>query len=164
MSQMTPAIATQASALRRVHPVLAAAAGAVVGAAVTGAVWWATSDRGADVPSGPAFTVSGKVTVFGSWVNGQDGEGCVGTEDFADLRGGTPVTVSDLDGHKLAQGALADGVQGEVVADSCTWALSVRGVPGGAAQYRLQVGDRDPVMKVREQLEAGVKLSYGQQQ
>ncbi|GAA3140294.1 hypothetical protein [Streptomyces echinatus] len=165
MSQTPPpGIAAQATASRRFHPALAAALGAVAGAAITGTVWWATSASDADVPSGPAFTATGKVTVFGSWVNGQDGEGCVGTDDFADLRGGTAVTVSDLDGHKLAQGTLVDGIAGEVVGDSCTWPLSVSGVPSGTTQYRVQIGDRAPVIKGREQLQAGVKVSYGVQQ
>lgn len=142
-----------------------AAVGVVVGAATVGAVWWATAaSDGPGAPSGPPFTASGKVTVYGSWVHGQDGEGCVGTDDFADLRGGTTVTVSDLDGHKLAEGTLESGVAGEVVGDSCTWPLVVSEIPGGAARYRLQVADRDPVVKAAGELRAGVALSYGKQE
>ncbi|MGW4049136.1 hypothetical protein [Streptomyces sp. NPDC004721] len=140
-----------------------AAVGFVVGASSVGIAWWATSGSEDSRPSGPQITVTGKVTVFGSWVHGQGDEGCVGIDSYADLRNGTPVRVFDLDGHELAQGRLENGTAGEVVGNSCTWPLTVKGVPSGAVQYQVQVGDRDRVTKVREELQAGLTLSYGQQ-
>lgn len=140
-----------------------AAIGFVVGASSVGIAWWATSGSGDSRPSGPPFTATGKVTVFDPWVHGQEDEGCVGIDSYADLRSGTPVRVFDLDGHELAQGRLEKGTSGVVVADSCTWPLTVKGVPGGAVQYQVQVGDRDRLTKVREELQAGLTLSYGHQ-
>ncbi|MGA4960483.1 hypothetical protein [Streptomyces lavendulocolor] len=147
----------------RCWPVAAACLmlGIFLGGAGVGAVWWVTSGDEAQPLNGPAFTAAGQVTVFGSWVHGQEGEGCVGTDAFADLRGGAPVRVFDLSGRQVAQGTLQDGTAGEVIGDSCTWPLNVTIVPGGALQYQIQVGDHAPLTKTPEELQSGLKLSYG---
>ncbi len=102
--------------------------------------------------------------MFGSsWVHGQGDEGCVGIDDFADLRHGATVRVFDLSGHTLSQGRLGSGTPGKVVGNSCTWPLTVSGVSGGANQYQLQIGDRARLTKTREELRNGVDLSFGAQ-
>ncbi|MFD9562596.1 hypothetical protein [Streptomyces sp. NPDC059994] len=163
MSETIPPAAERVAATRRSPLVLSAVLGAMGGALITGTAWWATTMNTAEGPSGPPFEASGTVTVFGSWVHGQAGEGCVGTGDFADLRGGTPVQIVAPSGHKLALGSLTKGRPGEVAGDSCSWSVSITGVPGGAAQYQILVGDRDPVLKEAGELQSGFKLSYGKQ-
>lgn len=146
---------------RWVLPVISGVVGLVIGAGTVGGAWWASTSEDTR-PSGPPLTATGSVTVFGSWVHGQE-EGCVGIDDFADLRAGTPVRVFDLSGHELARGRLLEGTAGKVVGDSCTWPLKVSGVPSGATQYELQVGDRERLTKTPEELRAGVTLSFGEQ-
>ncbi|MGW0030131.1 hypothetical protein ACWDXD_09890 [Streptomyces sp. NPDC003314] len=136
-------------------------AGVAIGAASVGLVWWLGEAE--ERPSGPAFTAAGTVTVFGSWVNAQEDEGCVGIDGFADLRPGATVQIFDLAGHELAQGRLGNGTPGKVVGDSCTWPLDVPGVPSGADQYELQITDRARLTKTREELQNGVDLSFGTQ-
>ncbi|MFE0374189.1 transposase [Streptomyces inhibens] len=99
-------------------------AGAIVGAGAVGSLWWA-SDGGNSRPSGPPFEAIGTVTVFGSWVGGQADEGCVGIDDFADLRPGAPIKVFDLSGNQFAQGRLKAGIAGKVVGNSCAWPIEV---------------------------------------
>lgn len=148
---------------RRWMPYLASGlVGVVVGAGAVGLAWGLSGDD--DGPSGPQFTATGTVTVFDSWVNAQEDEGCVGTDDFADLRPGSRVRFLDESGHELSQGRLGSGVPGKVVGDSCTWPLKVTAVPSGATQYELRVGDREPLVKTPEELRKGVDLSYGEQQ
>lgn len=141
--------------------VACALGGLIVGAGAVGCLWWVNDSS--DLPSGPPFQATGSVTVFGSWVGAQEDEGCVGVDDFADLRPGAPVKVVGLSGDQLAQGHLGKGTAGKVVGDSCTWPITVGGVPGGAAQYSLRIGERAEVTKTREELENGVDLSFGHQ-
>lgn len=137
-------------------------AGAIVGAGAVGSLWWGR-DRGSSRPSGPPFEATGTVTVFGSWVGGQADEGCVGIDDFADLRPGAPVKVFDLSGNQLAQGQLKGGTAGKAVGNSCTWPIEVNGIPGGATQYALRIGKQAELTKTREELESGLDLSFGSQ-
>lgn len=88
------------------------------------------------------------------------GEGCVGTDDFADLRPGVAVRVFDQSGHELSQGRLGTGLPGKVVGNSCTWGLTVSDIPSGASQYQLQIGDRERLGKTGEELRRGVDLSF----
>ncbi|MER5377770.1 hypothetical protein [Streptomyces sp. NPDC002553] len=136
-------------------------AGVAVGAGTVGALWHMSEQD--DRPSGPAFAATGTVTVFGSWVGAQEDEGCVGIDDFADLRPGVQVRVFDQSGHELSQGRLGNGIPGKVVGNSCTWPLTVSGIPSGASQYQLQVGDRERLTKTPEELRSGVDLSFGAQ-
>lgn len=135
--------------------------GVLVGAGVVGGMWH-MSNRD-DRPSGPAFTATGTVTVFGSWVGAQEDEGCIGIDDFADLRPGVQVRVFDQAGHELSQGRLGKGIPGKVVGNSCTWPLTVADIPSGASQYRLQVGHREQLAKTAGELRSGVDLSFGAQ-
>ncbi|MEV7476327.1 hypothetical protein ACH4WW_06510 [Streptomyces halstedii] len=113
--------------------------------------------------SDPVFTATGTVTVFGSWVGAQEDEGCVGIDAFADLRPGTQVRVLGTSGRELARGQLGDGTPGKVVGNSCTWPLTVAGIPDGKDQYRLEIGHREQLVKTSEELHNGVDLSFGEQ-
>ncbi|WP_333733181.1 hypothetical protein [Streptomyces sp. IBSBF 3010] len=113
--------------------------------------------------SGPVFTATGTVTVFGSWVGAQEDEGCVGIDAFGDLRPGTQVRVLDTSGNELSRGRLGDGIPGKVVGNSCTWPLTVADIPDGKNQYRLEIGHREQLVKTGEELHNGVDLSFGEQ-
>lgn len=71
---------------------------------------------------------------------------CFGINGFDDLRGGTPITVTDASGKAIIVGALdtgrAFGISGDH-ADSCRLTFSIMKVPAGRGPYGLTVSHRD---------------------
>lgn len=116
-------------------------------------------------PQGEILT--GSVTIFYyNELNPYTGGGCTaekaGPGEFADLKAGTPVVVTDESGEELGRGALSAGSD---MLSTCRFLFSVGPLPEAAA-YTIQVGERTPVSYTHGELAARgweVSFDYGGQ-
>ena len=76
---------------------------------------------------------------------------CTGIGGYADIRAGSPVTVSDDAGRTLTQGVLAVGVGTDT---ECVFGWTVT-VPAGPGFYRVAVGHRNGLVLPSAELRAG---------
>jgi hypothetical protein len=112
--------------------------------------------------------IHGRVTIFHyDQLNPYTGGGCTqekaGPGEFADLRRGTPVVVTDETGAVLGEGGLSEGSD---VLSTCWFRFRVGPLPR-AATYTIRVAEREPATFSYEELEAAgwnVTLDFGGQQ
>jgi hypothetical protein len=81
---------------------------------------------------------------------------CQGEDEWADVREGTSVTVTNVDGDKLATGRVGAGRRGPS-GRGCLFTFDVK-VPVGQGPYRLAVGSHDVQPDLSE---AALKLEIG---
>jgi hypothetical protein len=93
------------------------------------------------------FTLTGTMLLTGSsrtmptYEPGQPP--CVGTQGYADIAEGAPVTVYDASGTIVATGALGRGATR--VDSTCIFPVTVDSVPAGKSYYQVEVSHRGKV-------------------
>lgn len=148
------------------------AALAVLALAAGGVAAWALM-RGPSTPATTAVPTSGATHVIdGSlrldgvvgpgWTTGTE---CRGRGGYADIHGGTQVTVTDRAGAVLAIGQLTDGVVAKHPqlegAKTCLFGFTVPRVPAGADIYGIEVSHRGVIHKAEADLALSVELTLG---
>lgn len=149
-----PSQASGAARRRRVHLVLAALVGAVVGAGAVAVVWGITGGSGHTAKQTPTATPS-RVThrtpttfvLTGTFeltdaVVGDGAGGCTGSEGYSDIFEGTAVTVYDATGTVVATGGLGESTR---AGSTCRFDVAVSDVPTGRRFYRVEVSHRGTV-------------------
>ncbi|MFF0199896.1 hypothetical protein [Streptomyces sp. NPDC005017] len=141
------------------HPVLAAVAGAVIGAGAVGVSW--TFAGGGEGPAGPpptlaswaptAFTLTGTFELTDGAV-GDGAGGCRGEGGYDDIFEGTAVTVYDAAGTVVATGHLGESMP---EGGACRFDVSVADVPTGERFYLVRVSHRGTVLLTEAQAAAG---------
>jgi hypothetical protein len=114
----------------------------LAGALLAGCGFIGASNVSHTKPSG--FVLRGRVTVPAAQ-SGQVSDGTACVSALPGVAAGSPVVVSDVDGHQLARGELGGGVTATVPgssAGSCDFPFQVRGVPGGVSRYGVSVAGR----------------------
>jgi hypothetical protein len=130
---------------RWVVPLVAGAAGLIVGAGGVGLAWGLTGEPGsaptaaASTPAVATFTLTGTMEVTGvrNWrrVSTQ----CEGAGGYDDIAEGTSVTVYSGNGTVVGTGRLTNGV---VFDARCSFSVVVEKVPVGADFFQVEVSHR----------------------
>jgi hypothetical protein len=134
----------------------------VVGALTTGVIIWLNAAMGpvggvAGTPPAPPVSIRGTLTLRDSFAS-SDGA-CVGKGGYADIRGGTQVTV--YDGPRVAAvGSLSTGVVVGAWPGDCDFAFSVT-VPRGPDFYSVEVSHRGRLNYSAGELEQALQLTLG---
>jgi hypothetical protein len=107
-----------------------------------------SSEAGAPQPR--PFNVAGTLLVKNG--DGTSGDGCQGLKSLGhgDLSSGTPVTITDGSGTKLASGLLGPGTFVDVMTGAaakdatvmCAFPFMVKGIRGGSADYAIGIARR----------------------
>ncbi|MEU9190839.1 hypothetical protein AB0D14_41355 [Streptomyces sp. NPDC048484] len=146
---------------RRVHPLVAALAGVVLGAGAVGTAWAIVGDShntpktnpsSAAPPSPGTFALTGTFELTNGVIDDGLG-GCQGGDGYDDIFEGTAVTVYDGAGTVIATGHL-----GESTLESdgtCTFEVSVGDVPAGKDFYKVEASHRGTVQLSEAEAEAG---------
>lgn len=150
-------------ARRCVHPLLAALAGAAIGAGAVGAAWATAGSTHASKKDGSSsttltarnqpqtFTLTGTFELTDDAVD--DGaSGCKGTGGYDDISSGTAVTVYDAAGTVIATGGLGDST---LDGSACTFDVAVEDVPKGKDFYKVEVSHRGTVQLTEAEAESG---------
>ncbi|WP_331758862.1 hypothetical protein OH782_42465 (plasmid) [Streptomyces sp. NBC_01544] len=133
--------------------------GAVAGASIVGGTWYTTSrDNSITVDGKPAapkgtFTLKGDFTLADGAVDDGIG-GCEGSGGYDDIALGTSVTVYDAAGAVIATSALTLSEYDET-AGTCTYDVSVPGVPGGEDFYQVEISHRGKIQLSAEEAKSG---------
>lgn len=96
----------------------------------------------------PPFTMTGTMTVGRGWFVWDEGKGCWGWSDGADVTGGASVEVLDPAGKVIAFGRLESGTdlhdpsEPPSYAVGCQYRFTVPNVPNGLVSYRVRVASR----------------------
>lgn len=139
----------------------------MVGAAV---VLWSSLRHDSPGTNATTFRTTGTVTVDGSTLMDRavNGNECITTGGFDDIRAGTQVFLSDDAGETLVIGELEAGVfvgvrEGH---DSflegpwpCSFAFTLEGIPNIDGFYTLTVGQRGDLKYSRSQLDEPLSLA-----
>ncbi|MGI5134256.1 MULTISPECIES: hypothetical protein [unclassified Streptomyces] len=149
---------------KRIHPLLAAVAGAVIGAGAVGGAWASTdaSDHATKknattntltTSSQPqTFTLTGTFELNSSAVDDGAG-GCKGSNGYDDIFEGAEVTVYDAAGSVIATGYLGSSTSED--GGKCSFDVSVADVPKGKNFYKVEVSHRGTVQLTEAQAESG---------
>jgi hypothetical protein len=135
--------------------------GAVAGASFVGGTWYTTSRDNSNsitVDGKPAalkgtFTLKGDFTLLDGAVDDGIG-GCEGSGGYDDIALGTSVTVYDAAGAVIATSALILSEYDET-AGTCTYDVSVPGVPGGEDFYQVEINHRGKIQLSAEEAKSG---------
>jgi hypothetical protein len=133
----------------------------LAGTALAGCGFVGASSVGHNKPD--AFILRGEVTVPVPPGDARpDGAACAAT--VPDIVAGTPVRVTDPDGHPLGSGVLGDGmINRSPTGSSCDFAFQIPGVTGGVASYDVAVGTRPakrfPAKELRENATAVIPIT-----
>lgn len=149
------------------HLVLAALAGAVIGAGAVGAVWGITGGSGHTAKQTPTATPSRVAhrtpTTFvltGTFeltdgVVGDGAGGCKGSDSqgYSDIFEGAAVTVYDATGTVVATGGLGESTR---AGNTCRFDVAVSDVPTGRRFYKVEVSHRGTVQLTEAEASSGV--------
>ncbi len=142
--------------------------GFAAGAAIVGAVWWATSTRDggeemktAQASAGPSMTPVGSTPfdltgtfVLSDGVVSDGTTGCKGSRGFDDIGMGTSVTVYDAAGAVIGSSALYISTH-DKAAGTCTYQVAVEAVPGGHDFYQVEISHRGKIQLPAAEARAG---------
>ncbi|MFZ3497185.1 hypothetical protein ACODT5_28845 [Streptomyces sp. 5.8] len=136
-------------------------AGAILGSGIT---YLATAPEETPKAKEPGvFTLTGTMTARGEKssigkVSSRE-NGCAGTGGYQDMRSGTTVTVYDTQGTVLGQGTLGPGTYTgdwkSTDSNTCTFPVTVTGVPEGKVSYQVEVGRRGKLLLTEEEAKNG---------
>lgn len=137
---------------KRLNPLVAGLAGFALGAGLLGGIWAINSASGPTRPSEPeTFTLTGTFMLTDGSINDGDG-GCHGSGGYDDIAEGSGVTVYNAAGDVVATGHLGEST---AVYGSCTFKVSVAGVPKGEKFYKVEVSHRGTVQMTGKEAESG---------
>ncbi|MCX4581989.1 hypothetical protein [Streptomyces sp. NBC_01481] len=142
----------------------AALVGALAGAAIVGAAWYATSSTGDSSKASTAvskaatsepstFNLTGQFTLNEGAIDDGAG-GCEGTGGYEDISLGTSVTVYDAAGAVIATSSLLLSEFDET-ARSCTFDVLVQDVPAHESFYQVEIGHRGKLQLSAQEAKAG---------
>jgi len=91
------------------------------------------------------------------------GNPCTGTEGYADIGEGSPVTVYNAAAQIVAIGALGKGGTLDAAGWSCLFPFEVAGIPSDSKFYQVEVSHRGKITFSRGDVEQGkvVSLTLG---
>lgn len=157
-----PATATGKPSTRRTLTTLLI--GAVAGAAIVGGTWYTTSSSsdtssiaiatdGKPAAAKGTFTLNGEFVLTDGAVDDGAG-GCEGSGGYDDIALGTSVTVYDAAGAVIATSSLLLS-EFDRAAGTCTYDVSVDGVPGGKNFYQVEISHRGKIQLSAEEATSG---------
>ncbi|MFD8214208.1 hypothetical protein ACFV2U_10840 [Streptomyces sp. NPDC059697] len=163
-----PAIVPWATDMPRIVEYDGICIGLATGAAIVGGAWAATGTDGSDDKPGAGgktrtavdalraspdtFTLTGDFKLTDGATDDGRG-GCEGTGGYDDIAEGTSVTVYDATGAVIATGSLGTSSSD---APTCTFDVSIDGVPGGEDFCKVEVSHRGTVQLNADQAKNGL--------